>query len=120
MCTPLIQNSGLCGVKVCPEVAEVVEVICVLAEPAHICQVLLTTAHGADDTTSPVSFDLRVGRTLDELHLVLEVSFPSTEMYFLCVVNFLIFVKFLNCFKYWMFEPSGAGDPSFGCQCHLV
>jgi hypothetical protein len=75
-------------VKVCPEVAEVVEVICVLAEPAHICQVLLTTAHGADDTTSPVSFDLRVGRTLDELHLVLEVSFPSTEIYCLCVVTY--------------------------------
>jgi hypothetical protein len=63
-------------VWVCPEVAEVVEVICVLAEPAHICQVLLTTAHGADDTTSPVSFDLRVGRTLDELHLVLECREP--------------------------------------------
>lgn len=65
-------------VQVCPSAVEVVEVVCVLAEPGHICQVLLTISHGADDVTSPVLFDLRVGRDLNNLHLVLEVLFlPS-------------------------------------------
>ncbi|XP_024361756.1 probable phosphoinositide phosphatase SAC9 [Physcomitrium patens] len=56
----------------CPTSVSVVEVMCVLAEPSHVCQVLLTIAHGTEDITSPVSFDLRVGRTLDNLHLVIE------------------------------------------------
>lgn len=61
--------------QACPSSADLVEVICVLAEPGHVSQVVLTISHGTDDATSPVSFDLRVGRTLDDLHLVLEVLF---------------------------------------------
>lgn len=62
-------------VQVCPSSVAVVEVVCVLAEPGHVCQVLLTVSHGTDDVTSPVSFDLRVGHDLNDLHLVLEVLF---------------------------------------------
>lgn len=59
-----------------------------LAEPGHVCQVVLTMSHGIDDVTSPVSFDLRLGRTLDELHLVLEVIFLTFNLlYFLLVGN---------------------------------
>lgn len=68
----LISNKFKDIVWACPSSVDVVEVMCVLAEPGHVSQVVLTISHGTDDVTSPVSFDLRVGRTLDDLHLVLE------------------------------------------------
>lgn len=74
--------------QACPSSADVVEVMCVLAEPGHVCQVVLTMSHGTDDITSPMSFDLRLGRTLDDLHLVLEVTFLTFHLlYFLLVGN---------------------------------
>jgi hypothetical protein len=57
---------------VCPPSSKGIEVVCVLAEPGHVCQVVLTISHGTDDVTSPVSFDLTLGRTLDDLHPVIE------------------------------------------------
>lgn len=61
--------------QVCPCSGKV-EVACVLAEAGHVCQVILSIAHGLDDMTYPVSFDLHIGRNMDELHLALEVSKP--------------------------------------------
>ncbi|KAH7440058.1 hypothetical protein KP509_04G089000 [Ceratopteris richardii] len=57
---------------VCPATAEVVEVFIFLRSPCHICQLLLTIAHGSSDDTSPASFDVRAGRYIDGLKLILE------------------------------------------------
>eukprot|EP00250_Pteridium_aquilinum_P004965 c15135_g1_i1 orf=287-3169(+) len=57
---------------VCPATAEIVEVFIFLKSPCHICQLLLTIAHGSIDGTSPASFDVRAGRYIDGLKLVLE------------------------------------------------
>ncbi|KAI3952775.1 hypothetical protein MKW92_000098 [Papaver armeniacum] len=40
--------------------------------PCHVCQLLLTISHGADDSTFPATVDVRTGRDLDGLKLVLE------------------------------------------------
>ncbi|KAL9177395.1 hypothetical protein ABFS82_01G055700 [Erythranthe guttata] len=52
--------------------ADVVELFIYLGEPCHVSQLLLTVAHGADDTTFPSTVDVRTGRYLDGLKLVLE------------------------------------------------
>lgn len=57
---------------VCPVTAEIVEVFIFLKSPCHICQLLLTISHGLEDGTSPASFDVRAGRYIDGLKLVLE------------------------------------------------
>ncbi|GAB2301381.1 hypothetical protein Dimus_035408, partial [Dionaea muscipula] len=62
-------------VKVCPQAADVVEVFIYLSEPSHVCQLLLTVAHGSDDLTFPSTVDVRCGRDLDGLKLVLEGAF---------------------------------------------
>lgn len=54
-----------------------VEVFIYLSEPCHICQLLLTVSHGADDSTSPSTVDVRTGRYLDGLKLVVEVWYIS-------------------------------------------
>ncbi|OAE30181.1 hypothetical protein AXG93_4295s1360 [Marchantia polymorpha subsp. ruderalis] len=59
---------------VCPAGADSVQLLIYLAEPCHVCQILLTVAHGTDDTTSPGSFDVSTGRTLEDLKVVLEGS----------------------------------------------
>ncbi|KAL3652806.1 putative phosphoinositide phosphatase sac9 [Castilleja foliolosa] len=51
---------------------DVVELFIYLGEPCHVSQLLLTVAHGADDTTFPSTVDVRTGRYLDGLKLVLE------------------------------------------------
>ncbi|KAL2622415.1 hypothetical protein R1flu_002620 [Riccia fluitans] len=56
---------------VCPP-GNFVQLLIYLAEPCHVSQILLTVSHGADDTTSPGSLDISVGRTLKDLQLVLE------------------------------------------------
>ncbi|KAK6914467.1 SAC domain [Dillenia turbinata] len=63
---------------VCPQAADVVELFIYLGEPCHVCQILLTISHGADDSTSPSTVDVRTGRYLDGLKLVLEgASIPQ-------------------------------------------
>ncbi|KAF9593505.1 hypothetical protein IFM89_023998 [Coptis chinensis] len=63
---------------VCPQAADVLELFIYLGEPCHVCQLLLTVSHGADDSTSPAAVDVRVGRNLDGLKLVLEgASIPQ-------------------------------------------
>ncbi|MCO5576196.1 hypothetical protein L7F22_030004 [Adiantum nelumboides] len=57
---------------VCPVTAEIVEVFIFLRKPCHVCQLLLTIAHGLGDDTSPASFDVRAGRYVDGLKLVIE------------------------------------------------
>ncbi|XP_004287153.1 PREDICTED: uncharacterized protein LOC101296222 [Fragaria vesca subsp. vesca] len=57
---------------VCPQAADVVELFIYLGEPCHVCQLLLTVSHGADDSTYPSTVDVRTGRCLDGLKLVLE------------------------------------------------
>ncbi|KAJ0092940.1 hypothetical protein Patl1_26812 [Pistacia atlantica] len=57
---------------VCPQAADVVELFIYLGEPCHVCQLLLTISHGADDSTYPSTVDVRTGRYLDSLKLVLE------------------------------------------------
>lgn len=61
--------------QVCPPAADVVEVFIYLAEPGHICEILLTISHGADDSSYPATLDVRTGCSLDSLNLVLEVCF---------------------------------------------
>ncbi|KAL9254486.1 putative phosphoinositide phosphatase SAC9 [Drosera capensis] len=63
---------------VCPQEANVVEVFLYLSEPCHVCELLLTVSHGSDDLTSPSTVDVRYGRDLDGLKLVLEgASIPQ-------------------------------------------
>ncbi|KAM5548265.1 putative phosphoinositide phosphatase SAC9 [Rosa sericea] len=63
---------------VCPQAADVVELFIYLGEPCHVCQLLLTVSHGADDSTYPSTVDVRMGRCLDGLKLVLEgASIPQ-------------------------------------------
>ncbi|KAK9169591.1 hypothetical protein Syun_001731 [Stephania yunnanensis] len=63
---------------VCPQAADVVEVYIYLSEPFHVCQLLLTVSHGVDDSTFPAAVDVRIGRNLDGLKLVLEgASIPQ-------------------------------------------
>ncbi|TQD80193.1 hypothetical protein C1H46_034247 [Malus baccata] len=65
-------------VWVCPQAADVVELFIYLGEPCHVCQLLLTISHGADDSTYPSTVDVRTGRSLDGLKLVLEgASIPQ-------------------------------------------
>lgn len=63
---------------VCPQSTDVVELFIYLGEPCHVCQLLLTIAHGADDSTFPSTVDVRTGRYLDGLKLVVEgASIPQ-------------------------------------------
>ncbi|KAB5530058.1 hypothetical protein DKX38_020139 [Salix brachista] len=63
---------------VCPQGADVVELFIYLGEPCHVCQLLLTVSHGADDSTYPSAVDVRTGRYLDGLKLVVEgASIPQ-------------------------------------------
>uniref|UniRef100_A0A5B7B4H6 Putative phosphoinositide phosphatase SAC9 n=1 Tax=Davidia involucrata TaxID=16924 RepID=A0A5B7B4H6_DAVIN len=59
-------------VWVCPQAADVVELFIYLGEPCHVCQLLLTISHGADDSTFPSTVDVRTGRYLDGLKLLVE------------------------------------------------
>jgi hypothetical protein len=63
----------LASIQVCPSAAEVLEVYIFLSEPCRVAQLVLGIAHGADDSTIPRSFDVRAGRTLDSMHVLLEV-----------------------------------------------
>ncbi|THG23694.1 hypothetical protein TEA_008791 [Camellia sinensis var. sinensis] len=56
----------------CPQGADVIELFIYLGEPCHVCQLLLTISHGADDSTFPSTVDVRTGRYLDGLKLVVE------------------------------------------------
>ncbi|PHT42242.1 hypothetical protein CQW23_16267 [Capsicum baccatum] len=63
---------------VTPQATDVVELFIYLGEPCHVCQLLLTVAHGSDDSTFPATVDVRTGRYLDGLKLVLEgASIPQ-------------------------------------------
>ncbi|KAF3523617.1 hypothetical protein F2Q69_00049533 [Brassica cretica] len=57
---------------VCPQAADVMELFIYLSEPCHVCQFLLTISHGADDLTSPSTVDVRTGRHIEDLKLVVE------------------------------------------------
>ncbi|XP_020520412.1 probable phosphoinositide phosphatase SAC9 isoform X2 [Amborella trichopoda] len=57
---------------VCSPAADIVELFVYLGEPCHVCQLLLTVSHGAEDSSFPVMVDVRTGTNLDELKLVLE------------------------------------------------
>ncbi|CAL1390807.1 unnamed protein product [Linum trigynum] len=58
--------------------ADVVELFIYLGEPCHVCQLLLTVSHGADDSTCPSTVDVRTGRSLEGLKLVVEgASLPQ-------------------------------------------
>lgn len=59
-------------VWVCPPAADVVELFIYLGEPSHVCQLLLTVSHGAEDSSYPATVDVRTGCSLDDLKLVLE------------------------------------------------
>jgi hypothetical protein len=63
---------------VCPQNADVVELFIYLSEPCHVCQLLLTISHGADDANSPSTVDVRTGTYLEDLKLVVEgASIPQ-------------------------------------------
>ena len=63
--------------QVFPQGSDVVELFIYLTEPCHVCQLLLTVSHGADDSTYPTTVDVRTGRNLDGLKLILEVCILS-------------------------------------------
>ena len=65
-----------------------VELFIYLGEPCHVCQLLLTISHGADDSTYPATVDVRTGRHLDRLKLILEVCIGSIVRH---ADNFFIF-----------------------------
>lgn len=52
--------------------ADIMELFIYLAEPCHVSQLLLTISHGADDSSTPTSVDVRTGCSLDGLQLVVE------------------------------------------------
>ncbi|KAL8262788.1 hypothetical protein R6Q59_024137 [Mikania micrantha] len=54
------------------QAADIIQLFIYLGEPCHVCQLLLTVSHGADDSTYPLTVDVRTGRDLDVLKLVLE------------------------------------------------
>ncbi|XP_071721407.1 probable phosphoinositide phosphatase SAC9 isoform X2 [Rutidosis leptorrhynchoides] len=54
------------------QAADIIQLFIYLGEPCHVCQLLLTISHGADDSTYPSTLDVRTGRDLDALKLVLE------------------------------------------------
>lgn len=70
-----------------------VELFIYLGEPCHVCQLLLTVAHGSDDSTFPSTVDVRIGRYLDGLKLVLEVCYIS-------IVKLLCLYLAVTCFCY--------------------
>ncbi|KAK4800521.1 hypothetical protein SAY86_021008 [Trapa natans] len=59
---------------VCPQAADVVEMFIYLSEPCHVCKLLLSVSHGANDSTYPSTVDVRTGRSLDGLKLILEAA----------------------------------------------
>ncbi|XP_068634248.1 probable phosphoinositide phosphatase SAC9 [Aristolochia californica] len=71
-------GAGLLSIKrkdliwVFPPAADVVELFIYLSEPCHVCQLLLTILHGAEESSFPASLDVRTGPNLDGLKLVLE------------------------------------------------
>ncbi|KAF5726840.1 hypothetical protein HS088_TW22G00524 [Tripterygium wilfordii] len=73
-------GSGLLSFKrkdivwVFPQAADVIELFIYLSEPCHACQLLLTISHGADDLTYPSTVDIRTGRHIDGLKLVVEAA----------------------------------------------
>lgn len=73
-----------------------VELFIYLGEPCHVCELLLTVTHGADDTTFPATLDVRTGRHLDGLKLVLEVGYIS--MFLFQSVPFTPFILFFSDF----------------------
>ncbi|GMP55033.1 hypothetical protein CsSME_00019988 [Camellia sinensis var. sinensis] len=63
---------------VCPQATDVIELFIYLGEPCHVCQLLLTISHGSDDSTFPSTVDVRTGRNLDGLKIVVEgASIPQ-------------------------------------------
>jgi hypothetical protein len=70
--------------QVSPPAADIMELFIYLAEPCHASQLLLTISHGADDSSSPTSVDVRTGCNLDGLQLVVEVcdSFYGLDLLF--------------------------------------
>ncbi|CAL1405474.1 unnamed protein product [Linum trigynum] len=58
--------------------ADVVELFIYLGEHCHVCQLLLTVSHGADDSTSPSTVNVRTERSPVGLKLVVEgASIPQ-------------------------------------------
>lgn len=57
---------------VCQQGADYVELFIYLGEPCHVCQLLLTVSHGAEDSSYPATVDVRVGSSIDSLKLVVE------------------------------------------------
>ncbi|AES90288.2 putative WW domain, SAC domain-containing protein [Medicago truncatula] len=70
----LLSFKGKNVVWISPQSTDVVEIFIYLGEPCHVCQLLLTISHGADDSTYPSTVDVRTGRHLDGLKLVLEAA----------------------------------------------
>jgi hypothetical protein len=77
----LMEIYALSVSQVCPQAADVVELFIYLGEPCHACQLLLTISHGADDSTYPATVDVRTGRCLDGLKLVVEVCISLSYMF---------------------------------------
>lgn len=89
---------------VCPQEADVMEIYIYLGEPCHVSQLLLTISHGADDSTSPSTVDVRTGSSLDGLKLVAEgASIPQ------CVNGTNIVIPLLGPIRAEDMAVTGAG-----------
>eukprot|EP00898_Chlorokybus_atmophyticus_P001755 jgi/Chlat1/2580/Chrsp178S02444 len=64
----LLSTSARNTCWICPAGVQAVDLVISLLEPCRVRQLVLTVAHGLVDTSSPSSFDVQVGRTLDSLH----------------------------------------------------
>jgi hypothetical protein len=100
--------------QVCQQGADYVELFIYLGEPCHVCQLLLTVSHGAEDSSYPATVDVRVGSSIDSLKLVVEVLVSILPHWFYYNILFFCsscFIKFLckyqfsfHTFKIWLGE----------------
>jgi hypothetical protein len=89
--------------QVCQQGADYVELFIYLGEPCHVCQLLLTVSHGAEDSSYPATVDVRVGSSIDSLKLVVEVLvsiLPHRFYYNILFFCSSCFVKFLCKYRF--------------------
>ncbi|KAG0466226.1 hypothetical protein HPP92_017806, partial [Vanilla planifolia] len=82
---------------VCHSATDVVELIVYLAEPCHVCQLLLTVSHGAEDSSYPAAVDVRTGCNLEGLELVLE-----DERAAIYPIKFALAASYLGSDQFWL------------------
>lgn len=79
---PVCASAFQCGfLQVAPTSSAVVELYIFLSQPCLATHILVHSAHGADDYTTPCAFDLKLGPTMDSLQPCLEVWYCTADMH---------------------------------------